>query len=329
MDHFRSELRSSLAKITDMQGQRLDANETAFVEREITQIRAKVFNVVYAALLAQNLMPFANDISPDVKQYVYYVLDHVGQAKIIADGSDDIPRVDVSKTERYGVLKTVGASYGWELFEMRLAARLQIPLSEMRVQAARETIAREIDSILSTGATDTQAGGVAGSGLLGLLNNTDIFGLGTVALSKWVMGTTTAATMIANINKAVQTIVVASNQSFIPDTLVLPTSMYTILAETPYGTDAATVTALQWLVKNGPWIKRVEMWYRGNAAGASGADRGLVYKLDPTVLEGVLPLPFEQLPPQARGTEMVVPCVSRVGGVKVYQPQACRYIDFS
>jgi hypothetical protein len=328
-DPFRAQVRKLLAEMVDATGQRLDANETAFAEREITQIRTKLFEVVYAELKAAGFVPIASDISPDVQQYVYYVLDHVGEAKIIANGAEDIPRVDVSKTERYGVVRTVAASYGWELFEMRLAARLGTALSQMRADAARGAIQRQIDKILSTGGTDSQAGGVAGNGLLGVLNNTDIFGLGTATMAKWVMGTTTAAAMIGFLNTAVQLIITATNEAWIPDSLILPTNMYGIFAATPYGADAATVTALNWFLQNSPYIKTVSTWYRGNGAGAAGSDRGLVYKKDPTVLEGVVPLAFESLPPQAQGLQMVVPCVARAGGVKVYHPEACRYLDFT
>lgn len=328
-DSFRLGVREALAKLTDTSGNRLDANETAFAEREITQIRTKLFTAIYAQLLALNFIPLATDISPDIQQYVYFVLDHVGEAKIIANGAEDLPRIDVSKTERYGVVRTVGASYGWELFEMRLAARLGQPLGEQRAMMARHAIATAVDYVLSNGGTPSQSGGVAGSGLTGLLNNIDVFGLGTVANTKWVMGTTTAATMIGQANAAVQTIITASNQLFIPDTLVLPTQMYGVFANTPYGPDAATVTALNWFLQNSPYIKTVAQWYRGNGAGAAGSDRGVVYMKDPSVLEGVLPLPFEQLPPQTQGLQMVVPCVGRVGGVKIYQPSACRYWDFS
>lgn len=326
MNAFSQSVRRALAAMTADNPQiRFDANETDFVDRQATQIRAKLFEVIYAELKAQQLIPIASDISPDIQQYVYFVLDHVGEAKVIANGSDDLPRVDVSKTERQGVVKTVGASFGWELFEMRLAARLGQPLSSQRADAARSAIARQIDKLLSSGVTDSQTG----LGMEGLFNNTDVTALGIITNTAWIMGTTTAATMIAQLNAAVQTIVTATNEAWIPDALILPTGMYGIFAATPYGTDAAVLTALNWFLQNSPYIKSVATWYRGNTAGASSVPRGLVYKKSPEVLEGVVPLQFEMLPPQARGLEMVVPVVGKSGGVKWYHPEAARYLDFS
>lgn len=303
---------------------RLDANDTAFVEREVTQIRAKIFEVIYAELKAQQLVPIAGDISPDIQQYVYFVLDTVGEAKVIANGSDDLPRVDVSKQERQGIVRPVGASFGWELFEMRLAARLGQPLNQQRANACRKAIARQIDKVLATGVTDSQSG----LGMEGLLSNADVVALGISTTASWVLGTTTAATMIDYLNAVAQAIVTATNEAFVPDTAVLPTAMYGVLANTRYGVDS-NLTALKYMLQNSPYLKNITSWYRGNGAGASSANRGMIYKRDPEVMEGVVPLQFEALPPQAKGLEMVVPCVGKVGGVKNYHPEACRYIDFT
>ena len=325
MGAYNAAIRDALSRLSDASPElRLDANDTAFVEREITQIRAKIYDVVYAELKAQQLVPLATDIDPDIQQYVYWVLDTVGEAKVIANGSDDLPRIDISKTERQGIVRTVGASYGWELFEMRLAAKLGRPLNQQRAGAARKAIARQIDKILSSGVTDSQTG----LGMEGILNNADIVALGIVAGTFWVLGTTTAATMISLLNTTVQAIITATNEAFVPDTIVLPTGPYGVISQTPYGVDSDK-TALKWFLENSPHVKSVTSWYRGMGAGAASTNRGLVYKRDPEVLEGVVPLQFEALPPQPRGLEMVVPVIGRAGGVKIYHPEACRYIDFA
>ena len=88
------------------------------------------------------------------------------------------------------------------------------------------------------------------------------------------------------------------------------------------------MTILRSFLANNPYIRNIDQWYRLDGAGAGGKNRGIVYKRDPMVLEGVVPLDFEQLPPQARNLEFVVPCQARCGGVKIYQPSAMRYVDF-
>jgi hypothetical protein len=302
---------------------RFDANDTAWTERQATQVRSKLFEVKYTDLKAMELIPLATDIAAEPGPYVYNVLDMVGEAKVIAAGSDDLPRVDVSATERSGKVMAIGASYGWDVFELRKAARLNIPLTEQKARSARNAIARQVDKMLASGTTDSQTG----LGLEGFINNTDVTALGIGVMDHWVLGTTAATVMIAEVNAIVNTIVSATSEAWIPDTIVLPTSRFTIFASAPYGTDADT-TALTWFTKNNPYIKNVTSWHRLTGAGASSKDRMIVYKRSPDVLEGVVPLVFDQEAPQARNLEMVTPCYAFCGGVKIYHPEAMRYADF-
>jgi hypothetical protein len=327
---FSQQVRACLAKLASADGTvRFDANETAFTERLTTQVRAKLFEVVYAELKAQQLVPIASDIAAELGPYVYNVLDTVGEAKVIASGSDDLPRVDVSLSERSGVIRAVGASYGWDVFELKKAARLAaagagFSLSEVRARQARQAIARQVDKLLSNGQTDSQSG----LQMEGLLNNTDVTNLGIAAGTLWVLGTTSAPAMIGELSAVVQTIVTATNETWIPDTIVLPTGPYQVISQTPYSVNSDK-TALRWFLDNNPYIKNVTSWYRGTGAGASSKHRGIVYKRAPEALEGIVPLAFEQQPPEVRGLEMLIACYAMAGGVKWYHPESARYIDFS
>jgi hypothetical protein len=305
------------------QSNRFDANDTAWTERQATQVRSKLFEVKYTDLKAMELIPLATDIAAEPGPYVYNVLDMVGEAKVIASGSDDLPRVDISMSERNGKVMAVGASYGWDVFEIRKAARLGLPLTEHKARTARLAIARQVDKMLASGTTDSQTG----LGLEGLINNADVAALGIGVMDHWVLGTTTATQMIGEVNALVNTIVSATSEAWIPDTVVLPTNRYTIFASAPYGTDSDS-TALTWFLKNNPYIKNVTSWSRLTGAGASSKDRMIVYKRSPDVLEGVVPLIFDQEAPQPRNLEMVTPCYAFCGGVKVYHPEAMRYADF-
>lgn len=302
---------------------RFDANETMWTERQATQVRSKLFEVVYPEFKALSLVPLATDIAAEPGPYVYNVLDMVGEARVIASGADDLPRVDVSVSERSGKVVPIGASYGWDVFELRKAARLQVPLQETKGRAARRSLARQLDKMIASGVTDSQTG----LGLEGFINNADVTALGIAAFTNWVQGTTSATTMINEVNAAVNTIVSATSEAWIPDTLAIATPRYTIFASTPYGVDADT-TALTWFLKNNPYIKNVVSWYRLTSAGASNKDRAVIYKRDPDVLEAVAPEQFAQEAPQARNLDMVTPCYALVGGTKIYHPEACRYADF-
>lgn len=302
--------------------QRLDANETAFLERELTQLRSKIYEVKYAELMARSFIPIATDIAASADTYSFPVLDQVGQAKVIANGPDDLPRVDVKMTEVTGKVYTVGDSYGWTLYELMEAARVARPLSQMKARAARRAMETEIDAMLCTGQTTQQSNLVT----TGLLNNAAVDALGVATMDHWVLNVTSGDQQVAEINAVVNEMIVTSKQVFIPDTVLLPTARFNVLANTRLAN--SDLTALDWLLKTNKRITSVMEWYKLDGAGVGGKDRMVVYKRDPEVLEGVVPQEFMQLPPQPRNLEFVVNCTARAGGTKVYQPLGIRYADF-
>jgi hypothetical protein len=315
---LRKQTREELVK-------RFDASETAFLERELTVIRRKVFEVQYADLLAKKFMPLATDIPPSAETYVYGVYDKSGRAKVIANGSVDLPRVDVIKSEVTGKVREIGDSYGWDITSMREAARVGAPLTEMKAKAARTAIETLTDKMLFDGKDHDGTS----FGVTGIANNADVISQGIVnpVSDPWLI-TMDPALILADLNSSVATMVAASLQKWLPDTLLLAPREFAIIVATRVSV-YSDATILQSFLKTNPYIKNIDQWHRLTGAGAGGLNRGIAYKRDPEVLEGVVPLDFEQLPPQARGLEFVVPCHARCGGVKVYQPGAMRYIDFA
>ncbi len=304
---------------------RFDANETAFLERELTQLRTKIYEVQYADNLAITFVPLATDIDPDAKTYSTPVLDRVGQAKVIGNAVTDIPRVDVKKDEILGIVQTVGVSYGFDIFELRTAARLGLSLEMWKAQAARAAIDEGIDMMLAFGQTDAQQFTL---GVTGLLNNS-LVAVDTSSFQPWVAGTTTAAQMLSMMNKppSAMNVTVKNKSALLPDTLLMPPAYYDLASTTQVST-GSDLTVLEYFKRNSPYIKNVVQWNRLSLANAAGnGPRLAYYRRSPLVLEGVVPRQFEQLPPQAKGLEVVTDCLGRAGGVKVYHPEAISYVD--
>lgn len=301
-----------------------DANENAFVERQLTAVKQKTYEVLYPDLLAMSFLPIATDIPETADNYVYIVYDTVGEAKIISNGATDLPRVDMNGREVPGKVYTIGDAYGWNVFEMKEANRIGVPLSAMKAKAARDAIERQIDKMLASGTTDSQTG--LNTNVTGLINNADVVANGITSFTAWTKATS-PDTVANELNDFAASIVTATKQKIIPDTVLLPTPRFKVAAELRMGT-SSDVTVLQWVLKTSPYIKNVAQWYRLDGAGASGKDRAIAYKRDPAVLEAVVPQQFTQWAAQLQGLEMVNPCTGRCGGVKVYQPAAMLYGDF-
>lgn len=309
-----------------------DANETLFLERELTQFRAKLFEVQFPALKARTFLPKANDIAPSAETYAYKVMSPLGKAKMIAYKAGDLPRVDADAIERTGKVRPVGASFGWDLNEMREAARLGIPLSELKGRMAREAIERAIDEILAFGGLKDASGALSDVSLQGFVNNADVEGGGGANIEAglyWFAGTAPdPADILADITDVVSLIQSDSKSVFQANSLLLPTRHYNYMKQTPFS-ELSGESILSVFQKNNPEITTVAPWYVLDDAGASGKPRAIVYQKDPMVAEAVIPQEFETMPPQADGLEMLINCHARCGGAKVYQPLAIRYLDFA
>ena len=303
-----------------------DANETMFLERELTQLRAKMYEVQFPELRARNFAPKASDISPSAETFSYKVLEPVGRAKFISYKAGDLPRVDVIAREVLGKVRPLGASFGWDLNELRRAAELNTPLPEVKARIARETVERQIDEVLAFGGMLDDTGNRPAVGLDGIVNNADVVAQGIVSGSYWFGGAVAGPALLAELASDVSNIATNSHQVFRANTLLLPVRHFNYIAQTPYGTFTGD-SILKYLLENNPGLD-VQPWYQLDAAGAAGKPRGIVYQKDPSILESVIPQEFETLPPRWVGLEALNDCHARCGGVKVYQPLAMKYVDF-
>jgi hypothetical protein len=314
-----------LARLVENSGDssiRFDANETAFLERELTQLRVKLFEVQYPDNVAMSLIPLATDIAGYADTYSTPVLDRSGRAKIIGNGVTDVPRVDIKKDEILGKVFTLGAAYGFELMELRKAAALGIPIEMWKPKAARAAVDDELDSMLTTG----KASDGLSVGLTGLVNNASVT-VNTTAFTVWASSDADTALLAElAIPASLINVTVKNKATLLPNTLALAPAMYDIIANKQVAN--TTMTVLKWFLANNPYITSVVQWSRLSLANAGGSGpRAVMYRRDPLVLEGVVPVLFEQLPPQAVGMELITNVFARCGACKVYHPEAILYLD--
>jgi hypothetical protein len=304
-------------KTKTIQSVNLDANETIFFARELESIKAKSYDVVYPQLKARVLIPVSHDAGPGAMSITYYQYDSVGVAKIISSYAKDLPRVDVKGESFTSTIKSIGASYGYNVQEIRAAQMAGKPLEQRRANAAHQAVEQEINRIGFNGDTE--------HGLQGLIGHPNIT-TDTVAAdgaggggsqTEWV--NKTADQIIRDMNDLANGIVDLTNGVEIPDTLAMPIAQYSYIASTPRSSTSDT-TILDFFLKNNPHIKEVTWCVELKGAGTSGVDIMIAYKRDPDKLTLEIPQEFEQFPPQESGLEFEVPCHARCGGVIVYYP---------
>lgn len=302
---------------------RLDANETAFLTRQIEHVRSKTYEVKYANLLARGFIPTATDIPSWAQNVVEVVYDSNGRARVVANGADDQPRVDVTASESTIKVVSLGAAYGFNMMDLRQAAATGVPLSDKKAMAARRAIDTAIDEILATGKLDSVGQAFNGVGIL----SASVYGGSSVTPgtgASW-FGQTVALilTDIANLLNKVDE---ETKQLFAANTVLCAPREWNIL-NTKEASSFTNDTIMTVLRRIYPGVT-FEKWHRcTDASGTPGTNRVLAYAKDPEVIEAIVPQEFEQIPPQLRNFETLINCHARCGGVRVHHPKAFAYMD--
>ncbi len=312
-----------LSRFTTNEGRRLDSNETAILTRQLEFVRTKVFEVQYAALLALSFLPLMTDLPSWVSNVIQVVYDGTGQARIIGNaGSDDVPRVGVTATEQTVKVVSVAASYAFMLMELRTALGTGVPLTDRKSLLARRVVDAALDEILATGSLSTLGIPQADTGMTGFINASAV-PVYTTAAGSWAAATSDA--IIADMTGMITTPSQTTKQIFATTNVIMAPAKYDFIAQKARATGTDT-TVLEFLQRINPGVK-FDKWHRLTGAGASGKDRVLSYAKSPEVVEGIVPITFEQLPPETRGFETSVLVHARCGGVDWHQPDAGVYMD--
>lgn len=298
---------------------RLDATETATLARQLEHIYAKTYDIKYAELKARRFIPIDTSVDPAAEFFTYRQWNMFGMAKLIANYADDLPRVDTLATEFPAPIKSLGASYGFSIQDMRRSAKTGAQLDARRARAARRAHEQSFDDIMAFGNAD--------AGILGFLNNPNV-PIVAPTTGTWITNVATPLQMIQDLNDLVNSIVLATLETFVPNVLLLDNTSFQRINTTPMSTTGdADKTVLRFFLDNNPYITEIDQWNKLNAAGAGGVSRAVAYFRSEEVLAGVEPQPFEQFPPQWRNLEAVVPTHSRIGGVRMQYPLAVAYMD--
>lgn len=308
-------------------GQRLDANESAFFNRQLEHVKANTYDVKYDNLKAANGEIFEIDTSAsngdDVITYRQY--DQVGMAKIISDYADDLPRSDVKGKEFSSKVRSLGSSYGYSVQEIRRAAKSGTPLQERQARAARRSIDQLVESLAWYGDED--------HGLIGLFNNPNITAAtvqtgSTTSNVRWIGATPkNPLEILEDLNKAVRDMISITNGVEAPDFVGLPVEQWSTVMTTPLQSGSDTTIA-EFFLKNNPSVRRLE-WINQFKdvnplpSGASGTkDVMVVMNTSPDTMVLEMPQIFEQFDPEQRNLEFVVNCHARCGGLTIYYPLA-------
>lgn len=293
---------------------RLDANETKFFSRQLEFIKAEVYKTDLPTLKARTLIPVDFSGGNWATSITYRQSKALGRAKVVNNYGDDFPRVGNSREEFTVKVKSLGASYGYSIQDIRAAAKTGMNLKNDEAIAAKESILREENEIAFKGNSDNN--------LVGFFTEVnvpkaEVAGTGTAKL--WI--NKTPDEIVKDLTTAIGAITTATKGIERADTLLLPSAHFENLASTRLSASLET-TIMDWIktklmvlgINNIDWLNEL------TGAGPSGKDMFMLYTRRPDKVVLSIPQDFEQFEEERMKMEYTVACHSRIAGVQFIKP---------
>lgn len=293
-------------------GESLREDASALFGRLLDYVRSKIYTTQRPPMRAFDMIPVTSETPAWAETITTRSYDLVGVAKIISNYADDLPRADVKGGETTTRVKDVGDSYGYNVQELRAAEATGTPLIARKGDAARRAVDIKVAQLAMVGEAQYN--------LYGLLTHPNI-GTTTGLNGDWTNVATTDAEVLQDMFTLAEAIPSQSSDIHRATMLALAPEDYTQLT-IRFVADSGGKTILQVFKEQYPEItvmRVVEL----KGAGPGGTTNGVVVaERSPENYAFEIPMPFNQLPAQARNLELVVPCLARVAGLQVYYPLA-------
>lgn len=247
-------------------------------------------------------------------------------AKLISNYATDLPRADVKGKPTTAIIKSIGASYGYSIQEMRASRMAGKSLDVRKGESARYQIDRLNNQIAWAGDSAT--------GLMGVLSTSNDVPLYTIpngASGKTTWASKTADEIMKDINGMQKQVASVTKNVERPDTLVLPSDVYIDISTRQVPNTGFTVK--KFIEENAPYIKSIipaaelqadspetNPYAKATGEAGGGKNVALLFKKDARKLTIENPMPFYQYPAQPDGLEVVIPCEARTAGAMIYYP---------
>lgn len=294
-----------------------DAGTNAYYTRQLEAIRQQILEVQYGPLKAAEMIPMKTDIHEGAEAYTYRVEDGVGTAALVADMADDGPTVDVNGEEVTSRIRSARNKYVYTVQDVRNSALAGRDMPAGKARVARKAVAQTMDNVFLLGDGTPKFLGLRG---LFELASTNTKALATGGSGSTAWSTKNADEILADMHAQCDEIYVDTKEVFVATDMILPLAEYQRIGRMRIGPDTSE-TVLAHFLKT-----RAAMGQPVNVTASSKLTTKIVtYCKNPDVLEGLLPIAFEQFPPQYAGPRIITDCHGRIGGVVLYQPLAVCY----
>jgi hypothetical protein len=293
----------------------LDANQTAYFNRQLEVVKAQTYDIKYGMLRAVELFP----IDPTTPEYAetqtYHQYDARGLAKIVADYATDIPSVEVNGKSFTSKIESIALSYAYTLMDIKRGAIQGTPLNVRKAMATQRGVLSRHNQLFWLG--DAVAG-IVGVLTHASIPNAQVTADGTGSSPLW--STKTPTQILRDLTQAVTEIKTLTKGVESPNLLVLSASRLSTLQTTRMAADTRD-TVLDAFKLMYP---EINVQGAEELAGAfTGATEGfLLGRNESSHIELIAPIVYEELPVEPTNLAYKVNAMGRNGGAAVYFPLA-------
>ena len=298
------------------------ADHMAFLVSQAHRIESEVYRIEYPDIQYPMLVPVDMSAGMWAKGITYFSQDSFGRADFLANRANDIPLADITRSMHETAIEAGTIGYDYTEEELAQASMLGLNLTSDKAESARRAAEEMIDRLTLYGDTD--------HGWSGLLNNANV--QKSSATEKWTAAGKTPDEIIKDVNDLLTGVWDSSKTVEMADTLALPTTMWSLLANTPRSANS-DMSIMEWIRRYNIYTALTQrpltmVVIRGLEAvsGVTG-QRIIAYKRDPRALKLHLPMSFRFWPPQQMLFRYIVPGMFRTGGLEIRLPGTMRYLD--
>lgn len=288
-------------------GQEMRQDASPLFGRLLDYVRSRIYTTARPPMRAFDMIPIISEAPAWAETITTRTYDPVGVAKIISNYADDLPRADVKGGESTVRIKDIGDSYGYNVSELRAAEATGTPLITRKADAARRAVDIKTAQLAMVGEAQYN--------IYGLLTHPNI-GTTTGLTGNW--GAATDAQVLADMFILGQAIIVQSAGIHQPNMMAMAPEDYAQITQR-FVANSGGKTVLTVFQENYPNVQVIQVVELKDAGGA-GQNGVIVAERSPENYGFEMPMPFNQLPAQARNLELVVPCLARVAGLIVFYP---------
>lgn len=298
-----------------------------FVISQTQNIETEVYKIRYPEFNYADLIPVITQGAAWASGTTFFTQDIVGKTEWLGDEANDAPYTDLIRDTGAAPYYTRGGGYRWSIPELNTAALLGLNLASDKAAGVRFNVERFLYDLAIAGDTEKT--------MKGLINWTgvtagDVPADGSGSVTWWA--NKTVDQVIRDIVVGIEAIRTATNTVFTPDSLAVPTPVYSDLWTRRMGAGDGTLTLMAYIqdvlgkAYRRPFV--ITPLLELNAADPGADGRAVLYRRDKDVVRFHLPLPFQFLPMFQRNSFMWEQIgIVRTGGTEVRIPKAIIYLD--